>query len=703
MGNVSISSSRNINGDEDSGWLFNVLDFCSSKTRSDCVLLTKRYYTILTSDPSFRWRLKRLHIEHGVYFPSELPRDHTWRSLFLDLNRKRYVWDADVCIADEGCKYNISVYARLKPRSADCNDFRNNRKIILPLHQRLALIRIDNRLETSKDALRVLKERGGWFKERWDEIESPKAGDDAAKELELTPGIKMIDSKNARVVVLDSTKGLREFNFDGVLKDDLKQVDVYNFSTRGLVCDVINGVNATCLVYGQTGSGKTFTMFGEPESQGSSSGLNGIVPRACSELIEAARYRRHELNLTIQCTISVSFVEIYGNDILDLLQQGRRCGQSKVSAQKCVLDGNAEVEVESVDDVMRLLSLGEAQKRKASTAMNSRSSRAHSIFIVSLKQKCVDNGKSINSKLFLADLGGCEQTKKSLLVAGQSKHVDALKVALEEALKGSSKNDLTNMADSPSRQYSAGFVKSDRMREAVYINLGLLSLKSCVEALSQGGSQHIPYASSKLTQLLASGLGGNSKTTVIVCASQESAHTSETTNAFKFGQACRQVSMTVRTQADMLGDLMKELDLDIAICERRISSNEQWFIQEEKRTDSLAEEGTLEALGLGGLEVRKTTVIAGAEDDRKLLHGLLLKKAQLSGSTRFGAGGHVGFGNAYEYGLGSKFCEVLDREKVNYRFSDNAREEFIPKAVRLCQEESKSKYKVGVAYMGLSV
>ncbi|KAL3769979.1 hypothetical protein ACHAW5_004791 [Stephanodiscus triporus] len=49
----------------------------------------------------------------------------------------------------------------------------------------------------------------------------------------------------------------------------------------------------------------------------------------------------------------------------------------------------------------------------------------------------------------------------------------------------------------------------------------------------------------------------NSKTAVIVCASQESAHTSETTNAFKFGQACRQISMTIRTQADMLGDLMK--------------------------------------------------------------------------------------------------------------------------------------------------
>ena len=40
----------------------------------------------------------------------------------------------------------------------------------------------------------------------------------------------------------------------------------------------------------------------------------------------------HALNINIQCTILVSYVEIYGNDILDLLKQARRYG-SKVSGQ----------------------------------------------------------------------------------------------------------------------------------------------------------------------------------------------------------------------------------------------------------------------------------------------------------------------------------------------------------------------------------
>ena len=384
------------------------------------------------------------------------------------------------------------------------------------------------------------------------------------------------------------------------------------------------------------------------------------------------------------------------NDILDLLGRGRRCGTSKVSAQRCILDGNVEVTVESIEQVMRLLREGEAQRRKASTAMNSRSSRAHSIFIVSLKQKCINSGKSIHSKLFLADLGGCEQTKKSIIDAGQSKHIEELK-------RQDSGNELPT-SDAGESKNSVGFVKSDRMREAVYINLGLMSLKSCVQALSRGRGVHVPYANSKLTMILASGLGGNSKTSVIVCACQEEQHSSETINALKFGQSCRQVSKVVRTQADMLGDLMKDLDADIAECEERIRTNERWVVQEEKRTDILAEDGTMEALGLGGVEVKRTTVLVGAEDDRKLLHSLLLKKSQLSGSVSdeskrsTGAsnyGGNVGFGSAHEYGLGSKFAPGDQNE--NYRFNDAPREDSVPDTVRFCKEEPKIK-----AYMGIS-
>ena len=62
---------------------------------------------------------------------------------------------------------------------------------------------------------------------------------------------------------------------------------------------------------------------------------------------------------------------------------------------------------------MHLLRVGEEQKRRAATMMNERSSRAHSILILSLHQRNVVTGVEVNSKMFLADLGGSEQIKKS--------------------------------------------------------------------------------------------------------------------------------------------------------------------------------------------------------------------------------------------------------------------------------------------------
>lgn len=70
-------------------------------------------------------------------------------------------------------------------------------------------------------------------------------------------------------------------------------------------------------------------------------------------------------------------------------------------------------EVGSLSEIMHFLRIGEEQKRRAATMMNERSSRAHSILIISLKQQNIRTGVEVNSKMFLADLGGSEQIKKS--------------------------------------------------------------------------------------------------------------------------------------------------------------------------------------------------------------------------------------------------------------------------------------------------
>ncbi len=58
-----------------------------------------------------------------------------------------------------------------------------------------------------------------------------------------------------------------------------------------------------------------------------------------------------------------------------------------------------------------------------------------------------------------------------------------------------------------------------RLKEATKINLSLSALGNVISALVDGKSKHIPYRDSKLTRLLQSSLGGNTKTLMIACVS----------------------------------------------------------------------------------------------------------------------------------------------------------------------------------------
>jgi hypothetical protein len=83
----------------------------------------------------------------------------------------------------------------------------------------------------------------------------------------------------------------------------------------------------------------------------------GIVPRACEEIFGAIEERRRVNG--IHTTLAVSYVEIYGDHVSDLLQHGARCGHSQVSAQRYVLNGAAENVVTSMSEVAQLLKQGE--------------------------------------------------------------------------------------------------------------------------------------------------------------------------------------------------------------------------------------------------------------------------------------------------------------------------------------------------------
>jgi len=73
--------------------------------------------------------------------------------------------------------------------------------------------------------------------------------------------------------------------------------------------------------------------------------------------------------------------------------------------------------------------------------------------------------------------------------------------------------------------------------EAKNINKSLSALGNVISALADGNKTHIPYRDSKLTRILQESLGGNARTTIIICCSPASFNESETKSTLDFGRA----------------------------------------------------------------------------------------------------------------------------------------------------------------------
>lgn len=72
--------------------------------------------------------------------------------------------------------------------------------------------------------------------------------------------------------------------------------------------------------------------------------------------------------------------------------------------------------------------------------------------------------------------------------------------------------------------------------EAKNINKSLSALGNVISALADGNKTHIPYRDSKLTRILQESLGGNARTTIIICCSPASFNEAETKSTLEFGK-----------------------------------------------------------------------------------------------------------------------------------------------------------------------
>lgn len=471
--------------------------------------------------------------------------------------------------------------------------------------------------------------------------------------------IMAVQEDKASVLAVTKQSGLREFCFDRVFAERSGQKDIYELTARRLVMDFLNGTSASIICYGQTGSGKTHTMFGAASFGPADSStpwavdresLQGLVPRTCGEVLGAVE-RWQETGLEVR--LAASYVELFGSEVSDLLREGRIVGQGQEGryeavratdrvGHRYVLDGHTEVPVRSIAEVDEVLLQGDSAKRRAATAMNERSTRAHTVFVLALtvqRRPVFDRalGDYIalpprTSRFYFADLGGSEQLSKS--------KVDADTKAPVIVVGGEEQSRIS---------WQEFYQHRRRIQETLNINKGLFSLKRVIEALhrrsrmaAEGVPPHalpyVPYQDSKLTMLLQEALGGASRTLIVTTATMDPAHAEESLQTLRFGETCAQVQKRREAdQAESIHAALEKIDKEMQVLQAEIARKERWETRRIQRQDVDTVGGAFGETQQTYVrdEVMVTSVLVGAEKEREQLEQLLLRQAELKGLTSF--------------------------------------------------------------------
>ena len=340
--------------------------------------------------------------------------------------------------------------------------------------------------------------------------------------------------------------GTAKFNFDNVFPPDTDQILVYEATALPIIEAVMNGFNGTVFAYGQTSSGKTFTMSG-PNIYDNE--MKGIIPRMVSTVFDGISQDSES-----EFLVKVGFCEIYMEKIKDLIDPSRK--DLKVQEDKArgvYIAGLSEYYVNSGEELLQYMELGQKNREVGFTLMNAGSSRSHSIFITEINQKSLKDFSQKTGKMYLVDLAGSEKVAKT---GATGKTLD----------------------------------------EAKNINLSLTCLGKVIHSLTDGKSQHIPYRDSKLTRVLQDSLGGNSKTSLIITCSPSPFNESETISTLRFGERAKSIKNKPKVNKEFT---VAELKLMLARAEELIMKKDKYILEIEdllkKNSISLPNSGEFEA------------------------------------------------------------------------------------------------------------
>ncbi|XP_074086511.1 kinesin-like protein KIF18A isoform X2 [Macrotis lagotis] len=348
----------------------------------------------------------------------------------------------------------------------------------------------------------------------------------------------------------DITKRKRKdlkFVFDAVFDENSSQSQVFEHTTKPVLDGFLNGYNCTVLAYGATGAGKTHTMLGSPEEP-------GVMYLTMLALYQSMDQIKDEK----LCSITVSYLEVYNEQIRDLLTNSGPLAVREDAQRGVVVQGLTLHEPKTSEEILQLLDDGNKNRTQHPTDVNATSSRSHAVFQIYLRQQ--DKTASINqnvriAKMCLIDLAGSERA-------------------------------------------SATNARGSRFREGANINQSLLALGNVINALADGKkkNQHIPYRNSKLTRLLKDSLGGNCQTIMIAAVSPSSMFYDDTYNTLKYANRAKDIKSSLKSNVVSLDNhitqyvkICNEQKKEIIMLKEKLKAfEEQKIITHENNKGSLS-------------------------------------------------------------------------------------------------------------------
>lgn len=261
-----------------------------------------------------------------------------------------------------------------------------------------------------------------------------------------------------------------------------------------------------------------------------------------------------------EVTLWVSYMEIYNesvNDLLDASNTNLRIREDP--SEGYYVGGLKSMRVASIDEVLKVITLGEKSRHYRQTDIHEHSSRSHTIFRVLLENRSKEGKK---------------------VLAEEPVDMDDRELHISYGTKYSVLN-LVDLAGSERLSESG----SHSVEETQHINKSLFVLANVIYKLSDAANQHIPYRDSKLTQVLRSALGGNSLTSIICTISPNVDHVNLSFSTLRFATRAKAVENKARVN-EVIDDhkLLLVYKQKVATLEKKVSQLES-VIQETAKVN----------------------------------------------------------------------------------------------------------------------